>query len=105
MFRKIDYQQAAFLYSHGWNSHEIAEKLGCHPNTVLRAIRVMGLSTNYEVEPRPAVIEEAIRATKKRIEFFLNHRNPCEFTWEENLVELLWGMKRLVSRKRALVKN
>jgi len=100
--RKIDWEEVYFLHSHGWSAQEIADKIGCHPNSVWNILSRMG-----RVQSKDSLrsIRESIDVTKKRIEFFLNHRNPCEFTWEENLVELLQGFRRLISRKNALVKN
>ena len=98
--RKINYRQAAFLYSHGWSPKEIAKVLGCHTNTVFRAVKAEGLTTNHEPDAvTPATVGKAIKATKERIEFLLNHHNPCEFTWRENLIELLQGFQTLVQRR------
>ena len=97
--RKVDLRQFEFLFRHGWSRKELAIHFGVHPHTIDNNIKLLGL-TEKEPPPNKEQLNAAIKATKRRIERMLNHHNKCEFTWEENVVELLWGLRRLVALKR-----
>lgn len=97
--RRIDVDELRFLWNHGWSRKELAEHFDVHVNSVDYNIRLMEMARGTSAFDN---LNATIVETKKRIEKLLHHYHPCELTWEENVVELLWGLKRLVSLKRRL---
>ena len=92
--RNLDGQHMIALYSHGWSVRELMEYFKCARSSIEYHLKDYAQRRDIKAEDIPKLLEQ----TKQRIEFLLTRKSV--FHHQESLVELLWGLRRLIRLRR-----